>query len=92
MPSRQLKIVNRGRDVLTLELDILESDGKTVARTANGRIKREQIVIGSMDDHLVVGCAQPEVEIDSDKWDRLLQQKAVAGLVKERKLAVYAAA
>lgn len=90
--TSKLKIVNRGRDIITLELPIFEADGKTIARTANGRIKREQIVIGSVDDHLVVGCVQPEIEIERAKWNRLLEQKAVAGLVKDRKLAVYAAA
>lgn len=78
---------NNGRDQITFELAVLE-DGEP-KRDANGRILHRQILLGSVDDHGLVGAPQPEVEVSDADWGALKEMPAVAGLIADQKVSAY---
>ena len=86
--SKRIKIVNQGRDALHFELPVLEADGKP-KRKPDGEIVRKPFVLGSTDDRKVEGAPQPELIVEEDEWARLCEQKAVAGMMEDGKIAAY---
>lgn len=84
----KVRIVNRDKDRKFFETPRLNERGEEV-RDARGIIIMEKIILGSTEDAGDVKCAQPEIDIDGDLWDRLCKQKTVRGLVDTRAIAVY---
>ena len=88
MPAtHRVVVVNRGTDQITFELPIMEGGDPT--RDAQGRPMMEEYLLGSTEDTGNPEAPQPELELDGETWARLKAQPAVAGLVREQKIAAY---
>lgn len=92
MPPRRVKVVNRTSATIHLELRKRDRDGRLLPLAGADPTENVDVFrLGSADDEGIVGAEQPEIELDADVWDRLKQHKAIAGMVKDRTIAVYQA-
>lgn len=90
MAARRVQLINRSTTPIHMELRELDGDGSPVPlKGASTEGKVQTFRLGSSEDEGIVGAEQPELEIDLEVWQRLLKQKAVAGMVKDRTIAVY---
>ena len=81
-------LVNRGTDQITLEIPELE-EGGLPKRDAKGSPIFREFLLGSQEDVGNAAAPQPEIEVSVEDWARLKAQPAVAGLVREQKIAAY---
>lgn len=88
--AKRVQIVNRTTSTIHMELRRQNADGELVPlKGADEESTKQVFRLGSSEDEGIVGAEQPELILDEEVWQRLLKQKAVAGMVKDRSIAVY---